>query len=78
MPFSAKMTKMPLVNTRFDRRSNEVKISHKTTFFIVLHQTRASWIFLTMPLRRLSNSHSNDYSWVEIGVKTAKISQKLG
>ena len=78
MHFSVKMTKMPLVNTRFDRRSNEVKISHKTTFFIVLHQTRASWIFLTMPLRRLSNSHSNDYSWVEIGVKTAKISQKLG
>ena len=30
-----------------------------------------------MPLRRLSNSHSNDYSWVEIGVKTIEISRKL-
>ena len=28
-----------------------------------------------MPLRRLSNSHSNDYSWVEIGVRTVEISQ---
>ena len=35
--FSAKMTKMPLDNPRFDWRSNDVK----TTFFIVLHQTLA-------------------------------------
>ena len=28
------------------------------------------------PLRRLSNPHSNDYSWVKIGVIAAEISQK--
>jgi len=27
-----------------------------------------------MPLQRLLNSFSNDYSWVEIGVKTIEIS----
>ena len=40
VPFSAKMTKMPLVNPRFDRRSNEVKALKKQHFFLmVLHQT---------------------------------------
>ena len=40
VPFSAKMTKMPLVNPRFDRRSNEVKALKKQHFFfMVLHQT---------------------------------------
>ena len=96
--FSAKMTKMPLDNPRFDWRSNDVK----TTFFIVLHQTLAfleifnnltkfdlkfissgpqTLILIScqnelklMPLWILSNSHSNDYSWVKIGVKTTEIS----
>ena len=36
------------------------------------HQNRLN----PMPLWRLSNSHSNDYSWVEIGVKTVEISRK--
>ena len=31
-----------------------------------------------MPLQRLSNSHSKDYSWVKIGVRMAEISWKLG
>ena len=30
------------------------------------------------PLRRLSNPHSNDYSWVKIGVRAAEISRKSG
>ena len=50
VPFLAKMTKMPLVNPRLDRRSNKVKTltkKKKKTFFIVLHQTRASWRILT-------------------------------
>ena len=34
VPFSAKMTKMPLVNPRFDRRSNEVKALKKQHFFL--------------------------------------------
>ena len=29
-----------------------------------------------MPLRIFSNSHSNDYSWVKIGVKTVEILRK--
>ena len=36
---------MSLVNPKFDRGSNKVKTSHKTTLFIVLHQTRASQRF---------------------------------
>jgi len=31
-----------------------------------------------MPLQRLSNSNSNDYSWVEIEVRMAEISLKSG
>ena len=45
--FSAKMTKMPLVNPRFDRRSNEVKTLTKKIFSTVLHETQASQKFLT-------------------------------
>ena len=43
--FSTKMTKMPLVNPRFNRRSNKVKTLTKIYFFIVLRQTWASWRF---------------------------------
>ena len=32
VPFSAKMTKMPLVNPRFDQKSNEVKALTKQHF----------------------------------------------
>ena len=31
-----------------------------------------------IPLQRLSNSHSNDYSWVGIRVRTVEMSQKSG
>ena len=50
MPLSAKMTKIPLANPRFDRRSNEVKTHTKQPFFffMVLHQTQASRRFLTI------------------------------
>ena len=33
MPFIAKMTKMPLVSSKFNQRSNEVQTRKKTTIF---------------------------------------------
>ena len=79
-----------------DQKSNKVKILTKTTFSMVLFQTRALRILLatltkfdqvwprvdsrwapeTLTLIRSSNSNSNDYSWVKIGVKTVEILKK--
>ena len=48
MPFIAKMTKMPLVSSKFNQRSNEVQTRTKQRFFTILHQTRVSQRFLTI------------------------------
>ena len=42
VPFSAKMTKMPLVNPGLTESQNP----NKTTFFMVLYKTRAPQSFL--------------------------------
>ena len=45
VPFSAKMTKMPLFNPRFDRRSNEVKALTKKHFSWFTSNPRFTKIF---------------------------------
>ena len=47
VPFFAKMTKIPLVSPRFDRRSNMIWTLTKKTFFTVSLQTRDFRRFLT-------------------------------
>ena len=109
VPFSAKMTKMPLVNLGLTEGQIGWKSSQSNTFHSFSSNPSFSKIFshfdqiwpsLTqsqpwmdpkililiwpsnrlklMSLQRLSNSHSNYYSWVVIGVRTAEMSRKMG
>ena len=90
--FLVKMTKMPLVNPKLTKSQTMSKSSQNNIFhgFIsnpssleifskfnqVWPRVDSRWAPETLTLIRSSNSNSNDYSWVKIGVKTVEILRK--
>ena len=83
VPFPVELTKIPLVNLKLTKSQIVPKFSQNNIFhaftsnlshleiFVNFDQV---WLSLTLSLTL--RSLSNDYSWVEIGVKTVEISRK--